>query len=314
MTSRIKQTAIQTPVEKKGAKVEKKKTQKSPPRKTKFEDLPVELKLEIFEHLDNPLAAIAVGQTSQLNRFLIGNQGKVWSQFGARPPLDLPAPLQAAVAERVRSMPRYAREALNHLNAPLNLFSNEEVTNFRSKLDSAIANMDFANFKASQKNFSSMAIFLSFAARDAEQAGVDMSAMIPAGIKSVAAQAINELTNEAQESGAEGHLVEMDLTIERIEAFAKQVSVEMPPLSAETKAFYGVGAQQDLARASEHAKNGDVFRLTAHLEFAAGFAKRAGIKLPTLPMEEMTDDAKSVYTAFVKRLEDDVQPLPTDEQ
>jgi hypothetical protein len=312
MDFRIEPSSTPQLVEEKNTKVEKISPGFISSTRT-FADLPVELKFDIFEYLCSPTDAIAVAQTNRLNRYLIADRAKVWRRYGAHPPLHFPGTLQAAVAEQVRIMPRDVREALSALKAPLNIFSDIDVRNFSGYVYGMHVSMSAAERWSGRKNFDRMVTAISSCAQAAENAGVTMPA-VPAAVKSVAAEAIGDLLNKAEEMGALGEVLYMEFLIGRIEEYTDLLRVEMPSLSAEIESFLFDGVQSELLSASRLATRGEVLRMKDHLFCAAAYAKRAGIRLHSLSMEGMTEEVKASYKTFVSMLENDVKPLPRDDQ
>lgn len=299
-------------VEEKNTEVEK-IAQESISSRCMFTDLPDELKFDIFEHLCSPIDAIAVAQTSRMNRYLIADQAKVWRRYGAIPPLYFPGTLQAAVAEQVRTMPRDVREALSTLKVPLNVFSATDVRNFSGYVYGMNGSMRAAERWSLRKDFIRMVSSILSCAHAAEDAGVAMPP-VPVALTSVAAEAMGDLLNTAQEIGAVGGVFDMELLIGRLEEYAELVRVEIPPLSAEIKSFLSDGVQSELSSASRLATGGEAFRMNERLFWAATYARRAGIRLPPLSMEGMTEEVKASYRTFVDMLGDEVKPLPRADQ
>lgn len=311
MTSRIKSSHIADRPKKKTTPAEEKSAEMIL-RKAEFKDLPPELKMDIFELLDNPADAIAVAQTNKSNRHLIGDLVKVWKQHGLNPPIDLPVTMQTAVTKRVKSMSHEAQVALSILKEPLDVFSDSAVKKFTAHIKSMNYSMLLAEATRSTGKYRAMLSCLETVVKHALKAGVKVPTLSPL-LKSAVENALIEEMAVVELHAISEELWETEFVVKRIEICAELAGVEMLPLSASVKAACIQNIEPDIRRARRYAQLGDIPTMNSYLSDAVANARRAGVRLPSMSMGNVTDEVKASYNAFVNLLEDATKPLPIDD-
>jgi hypothetical protein len=289
------------------------KSQKKKLPKATFQDLPPELKESIFAKL-NGTGVVAVSQTSKLNHGLVVDNAQVWRQHGVNPARNLPGTMQAAFVGQIRTLAPHVKNALPELETPLNVFSEGYVRQFSENVVAVNAKLaSVQNSLLSKSHYSLMFRVLSTAADMAAEAGMTIPSF-SAESKTVLMEAAKQVLELGQKYAVSGDKLAMDLHLDNIERYVKISGIEMPPLSAEMKAFCRVIVDSDMAIAAEKAARGEAEMMGYSLSSAAINAERAGVRMPSLSMDTMTQEVKVAYAAFIKALDPDVKPASAEEQ
>jgi hypothetical protein len=288
-----------------------KKTSEQSPGKNVWNDLPPEIKIQVVKHLNNLPDIVRLGSTSKNNVEFV-SQLRVWKQMGIEPSKVLTGTVLAAFSRQVESLPREAQKVLPTLKRPLNIFSDTAVVEFVNKLQhmNYLVEACQQNTRVPEPSAQFISESLTTIVNTAHELGVEVPP-ISAGIKSALTLEINNKMKSALRVAEENYngnnsvpnyrdVFWMVTNFEEAVGLANQIGAPIPYLlpANKLKMAYADAMMHEISSIQESINDSSTFLMLSGLKRATELARKAGLNLPLLNLENANQDLRAAYEKF----------------